>query len=110
MARFAPRLTKDLVDNARDRWRGMDHDAVPGNVFFRSMQVQDELPLRRPCAPLTFVRSSSRRLNVSRSTSRTNTASNTSMKREKFLEPPQKKVAASCRSAAKARTFPTSQM
>ena len=55
-------------------------------------------------------RSSSRRFNVSMSTSRTNTPSNRSMNFEKFLEPPQKNVTASSWLATKAFTLSTCQM
>ncbi len=55
-------------------------------------------------------RSSIRRFMVSRSTSRINTPSNKSMNLAKFLELPQKKVAASSWLATKAFTFSTSQI
>ena len=47
-------LTKDLVDDPRDGRGGVDHDPVVGNVFFRSMQSQNEFPLRVSSAPLIF--------------------------------------------------------
>ena len=55
-------------------------------------------------------RSSSRRFNVSRSTSRTKTPSNKSINFAKFLEPPQKNVTASSRLATRAFTLSTCQI
>jgi hypothetical protein len=47
-------LTKDLVNDARDGRRGVDHNSVPGNVFFRPMQSQNVFPFRLSSAPLVF--------------------------------------------------------
>jgi hypothetical protein len=39
-------LADDLVNDAGNRCGGVDDDAVPRDVFFRSMQARNELPFR----------------------------------------------------------------
>jgi len=48
------RLTKDLVNDARDRRGGVDYSTVFRNVFFRLMQSRNEFPFRSSSAPLIF--------------------------------------------------------
>ena len=99
---------EDLVDDTLDWRRGVDDDAVRG-VFSRLVQPLDELAFRLSSAPLVFIRASSRRFSVSRSTLRTKTPSNRPMKSAEFREPPQKNVSASAWSATKALTLSTCQ-
>ena len=50
-------LTKDLVNDARDRRGGVDYNAVLRNVFFRLMQSRNEFPFRWLSAAPLIVRS-----------------------------------------------------
>ena len=50
-------LTKDLVNDVRDRRGGVDYNAVLRNVFFRLMQSRNELPFRWLSAAPLIVRS-----------------------------------------------------
>jgi hypothetical protein len=47
-------LTNDLVNDARDRCGGVDHDTVFRNVLLRLMQSHNEFPFRLFSAPLIF--------------------------------------------------------
>ena len=47
-----PRKTKDLVDDVCERWRRIDPDAGPGDVFLGPVQSDDEIALRWLRAPL----------------------------------------------------------
>lgn len=104
-------LTKDLVNDARDGRGGVDYNAVLRDVFFRLMpSAMSSRSVGFPPPHSSSGRSSSRRFNVARSTSRTKTPSNISINFEEFLEPPQKNVTVSSWLATKALTLPTCQM
>src|SRR5262245_7258888 len=82
---------ENLIRNAFKRRSCVDHDTTLRDIFFRCMQSHDQLrSLGLPPNSSSGLRTS-RRFNVSISTSRTKTPSNKSIKRGKFLEPPQKK-------------------
>jgi hypothetical protein len=50
-------LTKDLVNDVRDRCGGFDYNAVLRNVFFRLMQSRNEFPFHWLSAAPLIVRS-----------------------------------------------------
>ena len=84
-------LFQNLIHDAFNRRSGVDCDTTLRDIFFRCMQSHNQLPFARSSAKLIFWSPGKPPVQRVESTSRTKTPSNKSIKRWKFLEPPQKK-------------------
>ena len=82
---------ENLVDNDGGRRSGVDAHRIVGNILFRCMQSHDQLPFARSSAKLVFRSFGKPPVQGVEIDVEDEDPSNKSIKRGKFLEPPQKK-------------------